>query len=215
MKTTVHSILALAMIFLLSSALVAQQTEKDLKQDIKSKAVKEARKEAKKYTKDGYYVAPGALPLEKQLESGWMKQYETDEKGNPKYIVASGISVGETQTAAKLQANETAKLELAGQISSNIAALIENSIANQQLNTEEAASVTKTVAASKNLIAQELGQVIPMLEIYKNIGKNIEVNVRLAYDAATAFDIAKKTIRKNLEEETKIAHEKLEKLMEF
>jgi hypothetical protein len=215
MKTSTHKILALAMIFLFSSAMVAQQTEKDLKQDIKSKAVKEARKEAKKYSKDGYYVAPGALPLEKQLESAWMKQYETDEKGNPKYIVASGISVAETQTAAKLQANETAKLELAGQISSNIAALIENSIANQQLNTEEAASVTKTVAASKNLIAQELGRVIPMVEMYKNIGKNIEVNVRLAYDAATAFDIAKKTIRKNLEEETKIAHEKLEKLMDF
>ena len=32
---------------------------------------------------------------------------------------------------------------------------------------------------------------------------------------ATAFDVAKKVIRKSLEEETKIAHDKLEKLMNF
>ena len=110
---------------------------------------------------------------------------------------------------------ETAKLELAGQINTQVAALIENSIANQQLNIEEAASVTKTVAASKNLIAQELGQVYPLVEMYKKIGQNVEVNVRLAYNAATAFDIAKKVLRKSLEEETKIAHEKLEGLMNF
>jgi hypothetical protein len=215
MKMTVQTLLTLTIIFLFSSTLLSQQTDKDLKKDITTKATKEARKEAKKYTKQGYFVAPGALPMEKQLESAWMKQYEIDEKGNPKYIVATGNSVAETQTAAKLQANETAKLELAGQISSNIAALIENSIANQQLNTEEAASVTKTVAASKNLIAQELGRVIPLVEMYKKIDKNIEANVRLAYDATTAFDIAKNTIRKSLEEETKITHEKLEKLMDF
>ncbi len=77
--------------------------------------------------------------------------------------MATGNSIGETQTAAKLQAMETAKLELAGQINTQIAALIENSIANQQLNNEEAASVTKTVAASKNLIAQEIGQLLPMV----------------------------------------------------
>jgi hypothetical protein len=215
MKKSIFTIIVAILVFSANTFVVAQQDAKELKQEIKSKAVKEARKEAKSLEKDGYYVAPGALPLEKQLESAWMKQLETDEKGSPKYIVAQGISVGETQTAAKLQANETAKLELAGQISSNIAALIENSIANQQLNTEEAASVTKTVAASKNIIATELGRVTPLVEMYKNIGKNIEVNVRLAYDAATAFDVAKKAIRKNLEEETDIAHEKLEKLMDF
>ena len=144
-----------------------------------------------------------------------MKQYETNDKGEQKFIMATGNSVAETQTAAKLQATETAKLELAGQISTQVAALIENSIANQQLNNEEAASVTKTVAASKNLIAQEIGRVLPVVEMYKKIGTNVEANVRLAYNMETAFEVAKNVIRKNLEEETKIAHEKLEKLMKF
>jgi len=52
-----------------------------------------------------------------------MKQYETNDKNESKYIMATGNSVAETQTAAKLQAMETAKLELAGQINTQVAAL--------------------------------------------------------------------------------------------
>ena len=215
MKTITNLLLAIVIFCLSSTTLMAQQTEKELKKDVASRAIKSARREAKKYARDGYYVAPGAPLLDKQLERAWMKQLETNDKNESKYITATGNSVGESQTAAKLQAMETAKLEMAGQISTQIAALIENSIANQQLNNEEAASVTKTVAASKNLIAQELGQVIPMVEMYKKIGKNVEANVRLAYNMATAFDVAKKVIRKSLEEEAKVAHEKLEKIMNF
>lgn len=215
MKINVKLILAATFFFCATSLLMAQQTEKQLKKDVSAKAMKSARQEAKKYKKDGYYVAPGALFLDKQLENAWIKSYEINEKNEPRYIMATGNSVAETQTAAKLQATETAKLELAGQINTRVAALIENSIANQQLNNEDAASVTKTVAASKHLIAQELGQILPVLEMYKKIGKNVEANVRLAYDVDTAFNIAKKVIRKSLEEETKIAHEKLEKLMNF
>jgi hypothetical protein len=215
MKTTFKLILAVIIMFFATNVITAQQSEKQLKKGISSKAMKSARMEAKKYKKDGYYVAPGALLLDKQLQNAWMKAYETNSKNEPKYIMATGNSVAESQTAAKLQATETAKLELAGQISTQIGALIENSIANQQLNNEDAASVTKTVAASKNLIAQEIGKILPVLEMYKKIGKNVEADVRLAYDVETAFDIAKKVIRRSLEEETKIAHEKLEKLMNF
>lgn len=167
MRTIALALMAALISANISLTATAQQSDKDLKKEATSKAIKSARKEAKKYKKEGYYVAPGALPLDKQLESAWMKQYETNDKGEQKFIMATGNSVAETQTAAKLQATETAKLELAGQISTQVAALIENSIANQQLNNEEAASVTKTVAASKNLIAQELGRVLPVVEMYK------------------------------------------------
>ncbi len=214
MKTS-KLILAITMVFFMSSVVMAQQTDKELKKEIKSKAERQARKEAKRLKKDGYYVAPGALPMDKQLEKAWMKQYQEDDQGYPEFFVATGISVGETQTAAKLQATEVAKLELAGQISSNIAALIENSIANQQLNNEDAASVTKTVAASKNLIAQELGRVLTLVEFYKDINKNTEANVRLAYSYTMAIEAGKKVIRKSLEEETELAHDQLEELMNW
>lgn len=210
--------LTLALVFALSTLTIAQDksTRKAGKKEIKKKAVKEARKEAKSFKKQGYHVSPGALPMEKQIETAWVRQYEIDEDGYPLYIVASGNSVANTQSAAKLQATELAKLELAGSISTQVAALIESSVANQQFNAEEAASVTKTVAAAKNIIAQELGRTIPLFEIYRTLkNKNVEVFVRMAYNSKKANEVAKRAITKKLEEETDIAHDKLEKLMKW
>jgi hypothetical protein len=212
MKRITSVLLTLFVLFSLS--VTAQK--KDQIKEIKRKAVKEARKEAKNFKNQGFYVSPGSLPMEKQLENSWARQYEVDEKGFPLYIVASGNSVANAQTAAKLQSTETAKLELAGTISTNVAAIIESSIANQQLSADDAASITKTVAASKNIIAQELGRVITLFEIYRKVGKdNIESNVRMAYNTEMAMEIGKKIIRKKLEEETTILHEKLDKLLNF
>jgi len=188
---------------------------KSLRKELKSKAIRKARKESKDLTKEGYFVAPGALPLDMQLERAWIRQLQTDDNGYPEYIVSTGIAVGESQIAAKTQAVEAAKLELAGTIANNIAAMIENNIANQQLTPEEAASVTKTVAASKNVIAQELGRVIPMVEVYRKVSNSIEVSVRVAYDSKLALSQAKNTIRQQLEGESKALQEKLDKLMEF
>ena len=210
-------ILAITLLFGASSLMpvISQTSAKESEKDLKKKSIKMARKEAKKNSKEGYFVAPGALPMEKQLEKAYIKQNMEDDKGYPKYIVASGNSVAGTQTAAKIQATETAKLTLAGTISTNVAALIENNIANEQLTREEAATVTKTVAASKNIIAQELGRVIPLIEMYKNIGAdNLQCDVQIAYDSKTAMDMAKKVIRKQLSEEADALQDKLDKILE-
>lgn len=207
-------VISLVALFLVNGAF-AQQSKKELTKELKSKAVRSARKEAKQLGRDGYYVAPGALPLDKQLEGAWLKSLEEDESGYPMYIVATGNAVAETQTAAKLQANEVAKFELAGTIATNVAALIEGTIANAQLNTEEATSVTEITGAIKNIIAQEIGQVVQMVETYKKIGKGIEANIRIAYNSELAAEAAKKVLRNELRERTKLQHEKLEKLMNF
>jgi len=211
-------ILALTILFSVSMLIPAmgQTTAKQSEKDLKKKSMKLARKDAKRLRKEGYFVAPGALPMDKQLEKAYIKQNMLDDKGYPKYIVAPGNSVAGTQTAAKLQATETAKLTLAGTISTSVAALIENNIANEQLTREEAATVTKTVAAAKNIIAQELGRVIPLVELYKNVGSdNIQCDVQIAYDSKTAMDMAKQVIRKKLEEETNILQDKLDKLLDL
>jgi len=62
MKTKIVSILLMICVFCVVTVF-AQQTERELKREIKDKAVKEARKEAKGYKKQGYYVAPGAIPI--------------------------------------------------------------------------------------------------------------------------------------------------------
>ncbi len=148
-----------------------------------------------------------------------MRRLKIGDKPAQKINVFFYYSEARVQTksafAAKLQATEAAKLDLAGTIANNVAALIENNIANNQLNTEEAASVTKTVAASKNIIAQELRRIIPLVEMYRDISKNREANVRIAYNSEMAMEMAKRVIRKSLEEETEILQDKLEKLMQF
>jgi len=68
-RVTTTLMISLAMI--LSLAAFTQTTDKDAEKAMKSKAYKQARKDAKTYEKDGYYVALGALPLEKQLENAW------------------------------------------------------------------------------------------------------------------------------------------------
>lgn len=197
-----------------------KKADRKLTKEIKKKAVRQARKEARRFRRGKWYVAPGALPMDKQVQHAWELQYMNDDKGYPLYIVATGNSVAETQSAAKLQAMELAKLELAGLVQSNIAALVENSVANNQLNRDDAETVTKTVAASKNVIAQEIGRVIPFFEIYRKAGKgkdqrNIECSVRIGYNSEMAMEAAKQVVRKKLEDETRILHEKLDKLLDF
>jgi hypothetical protein len=187
----------------------------DSKKELNPKSSKAAQQEARKYIKEGYYVAPGSLALDMQLEYAWKMQSEIDEKGNPKYFVAPGNSVAESQTAAKLQAMETAKLDLAGQISTQVSALISSTISNQQLNNEDAASVTKTVAESKSLIGQKLGRVNIFLEMYRRVGKNIECDLWIGYSQESAIEEAKEILRKKLEESSKLSREQLDELLKF
>ena len=103
-----HSLISLMflVIFIAGMANVVQAKNPDrkLSKEIKKKAAKQARKEAKKFKRGHWYVAPGALPMDKQIEKSWELQYMDDENGYPLYIVATGNSVAETQSAAKLQA---------------------------------------------------------------------------------------------------------------
>ena len=211
-------ILSFTLLFavLFAIPVMAQTTTKEAKKSIKKRSIKEARKAARKMKKQDYFVAPGALPLDKQLENAYIKQSLVDEDGYPAYIVASGNSVAGTQTAARVQAIETAKMTLAGTISTNVAALIENNIANEQFTKEEAATVTKIVAASKNIITQQLGRYIPLTELYKEVGKeNIQADVMIAYDSKTAMDMAKQVVRKQLSEQADELQDKLDDLMNF
>lgn len=206
-------ILTLVLGFLFASANVFAQVDVK-KKDLK--AIKQAKKESKKMKKEGWNVAPGALPLEKSLERSWSLLLDMDEKGRKKYIDADGNAVAESKSAADIQALELAKLNLAGQLETEIAALIEASVANQQLSREDAASVTKVVAGSKNMIKNTITQVDPVYKVYRDVGKkNVEVQLKIFYNRDEAYNNAKKVVRKKLEEETTIIHQKLDNLLDL
>ena len=181
---------------------------------LNDKATKDARKEAKKLAKQGWQTAPGALPLAKQLDKSYLMQYEYDEDGYPKFMMGEAMSTGENYDGAKIQALELAKQNMAGQIQTEITALVENQVANSQLTAEEASTVTKSVMASKNLISQSIGRVITIVEAYRQLpNKNKEVLVRIAYNSEMAKKVAKDAVRKSLEEETKSTKDELDKLL--
>lgn len=184
------------------------------KNELNEKATKAARKEAKKLSKEGWSPAPGALPIEKQLDKSYLMQMEYDENMYPKYLMGEAISVGENYDGAKMQALELAKQNLAGQIQTEITALIENDVANSQLEAEEAATVTKSVLASKNLISQSVGRTITVVELFRTLSnKNKEVLVRIAYNGDMAKAVAKKAVKQQLEQQGNELHNKLDSLL--
>jgi hypothetical protein len=192
-----------------------KETLKQTKAKLTKRAVKIARKEAKKLVKDGWQTTPGPLPIDKQLEKSYMMQYEQDENDYPKYIMGEAMSTGENYDAAKVQALELAKQNLAGQIQTELTALIKNTVANKQLAAEQAVSITESVVASKNLISQSLGRVIPVVEVYRTkSNKNKEVLVRIAYNSQMAMEAAKNVIRQDLDKEGEDLHKELDTIFE-
>lgn len=222
MKKFFMTALAVAMASAICFAQADQREIRKDRQDIRKLAKKEltervdkaTRKEAKKLSKEGWMVKPGALPLAKQLEKSYLMQYEYDENLFPKYIMGEASSVGENYDAAKVAALELAKTNLAGQIQTEVTALVENTVANKQLSAEDAASITESVMANKNIISQTIGRVVPVVECYKiNSKKNNEVLVRLAYSGQMAKETVKQAVRDQLAKKGEQLQNKLDNLL--
>ena len=161
----------------------------------------------------GYGYFRGFLddPLEKQLDKSYSMYYEYEESGLPKYIIGDAMSPGKTYDAAKMQAIELAKTNLAGQIQTEVTALIESTVANEQISQDDAESIARTVQASKNLIVQRLGRTFTVTECYRKLANGtMEVRVTLAYNAKMAIDAAKAVIKAQLEEKGQDLHEQLD-----
>ena len=191
-----------------------KEVKKASRNELNEKASKAARKEAKKLKKEGWTNAPGALPVDKQLDKSYMMQMEYDEDLFPKYMMGEAMSIGQNYDAAKMQAVELAKQNLAGQIQTEVTALIENTVANKQLSAEEAESIVQSILAGKSLISQSIGRTITVVEVYRTLqNKNKEVLVRLAYNSSMAKAAAKRAAQKELEKKGEDLQKKLDELL--
>lgn len=193
----------------------AQQKErseqvKQQRKELDKKASKDARNEAKRLKKEGWKVTPGSLSLEKQVDRSMLMQYELDESGYPLYVIGQAMSIGESYDAAKMQALELARQDAASKLQAEITSLVESTLANEQLTDAQAASVAQTISASKSLISQSMGRIITVVEAYRDLDKNKEVLVRIAYNHNMALESAKKVIRKDLEAKGDGLHNELD-----
>ncbi len=190
--------------------------QKMAKQELAAKVDKATKKEAKRLAKEGWVVSPGALPLEKMLQRSFEMQMQVDENLFPKFIMANAQSIAENYDAAKTAATSLAITNLAGQIQTEVTALIENTVANQQLAAEDAASISETIMSSKNLISQSIGRTIVVVECYRILpNKNREIMVRIAYNGEMAKEAAKKAVREELEKKGDDLHKQLDKVLGF
>jgi len=197
-------LICLAFVCLLAGGAMAQSAKmakmKQMKAELKEKASKTARKEAKQLAKEGWKVLPGSLPLEKQLDKMYLFLEDVDEDLNPVYIVGRGQSIGENIDAARIQATELARLDIAGQIGSEASSLIDNMVGNKQVGADDAASMTTLLSESKTIFSQKLGRVRTGLEIHRVLdNKRKEVQIRLVAKDSDIKEIAKQAIREEME----------------
>jgi hypothetical protein len=167
--------------------------------ELKIKASKTAKKQAKEYKKQGWEVAPGAIPMERQLDRSYLMEFDTDIDMVSKYAFGEAISTGQFYDAAKLQASELAKSDLVGKISSEITRLVETQVKTKQLPEDQAQSVAAATEKSKSLVIQRLGAITPVLELHRKLKNgNVEVMIRYAYNRERAVNNAMKDIDEGL-----------------
>ena len=108
--------------------------------------------------------------------------------------------MGETKIVARQKAIEVAKSEIISKIETNILRLVENSIANQQLDQNTALALTQILTANKQMINKKLGNAISFFEAYKEIGNDAESFVIVGYESQKVLTIARETLKSSLDE---------------
>lgn len=182
-----------------------------------AKVAKDIKKAVKQMKKEGWKVNMGALSLEKQMEKSQQMQWELDmNSGLPKYIMGEGKVISSNYSAGKNQAMAQAKTELAGNIQTEVAALIEDKTGNNEIGQGEAVAFSESVQAAKQMIAQSIGRTIPVVECYRELKNgNVEVQVRVFYNIEMSLQAAKKAMKEELEKKGDKLADQLDKLLGF
>lgn len=180
-------------------------------EDFYDKAPKLARKEARRLEKEGWKAM--GIPIEKQLETYYDRVALFDLEGYPKYIYVEVQATGTNFSAAQMQAENVAKLRLASNICSSIAALTDLSLANNETSPELTASLSKALENAKIIVSQKLGRVFIPMTIYQQTRNTYTVRVAALYDQKQAIQIAHDVILQELANESEENKRQLEALL--
>lgn len=192
----------------------AQVQQDAARERLRATPDKYARDEAKRLTKEGFRVAPGALPLEKQLDRSYTMEFDYDANNIPKWVVGNAQSIGGNYDGAKVQATTLAKQDLAGKIQSQVVSIIESTVGNTQMEKDDAATITQSVMANKEVIAQKIGRVMTTTEAYRKLPNGTtEVVVRVAYAWGSAMDAVKEAVKEDMAKKGKELHGQIDQML--
>ncbi len=194
-----------------------RQIKKELKESRKSlyqKSERAIRKEAKKLTKEGWKSMD--LPLDKMIQRRNEKLWQDDAAGYPKYIHSSVTATGGSYAAANTSARTQAIVDLASQIQSTVAAMIDQSIANDETSPEMGASISQTLSDAKIIVAQKLGRIVNTGTMYRLQNKKVyEVRSTYIYDMRQAADLVEEAVMETLQDKSDKHREEFNKLFDF
>ncbi len=214
-KTYITLFLCILLTFLLASLGMAQTTYKEAQKIVKKdkKALKLARKESKKWEKEGYTNLPGNMPLENQFEKSLVMQQMVTDEGNARYISANGSALAGSEGVAQANALDNTRVTLAGQIQSEVTALISSNKANTGYTAEDVETIDEFVSSSKTLIQNEIGAIDPVIEMMRKVDDKFEYRFIVMYDINSAKMVAKNVIKKELKEKVSQNEAELNKLL--
>lgn len=188
---------------------LAKQQEKLNKANrklVETKTTKSAEKMAKELKKEGWTVPAGESSIAAQITKSELFAAEqmADETGAPtsRYIMQPGMSTGGTYNAAYAAARSAAQLELAALIKTELVAIMEQKLDNDQSGSITALTVEKFNERAKAIVDETLTNTVPFMRIYRRLpNNNIEVQVRIAFDKKELAARIKRNLRKQLEAE--------------
>ena len=187
------------------------RTVRKQQNDLYKKSPKMAKKEAKEWEKDGWMSM--SLPLEKQLERTWEREWLTDEEGYPKFVTVTTQARGTNFSAAQMQAENVAKVRIASNLAASVASLADLALANNETTTALTASISKAVENSKVIVSEKIGKVFASTVAYRKDRKGYEVRVIVLYDQRQAMKIAHQVIMDELKNESDENRRQLENLL--
>lgn len=156
------------------------------------------KKEAQKLKKDGWKSMD--LPLEKMIEITWEREILTDENDYPKYIYVTTQATASSYSAAQMEAQNVAKVRIAGTLSSTVASLTNIALENSEISAQQAESMSSAVEKAKVLVSGKLGRLITSLNIYKEGPEGYTVRNTVMYDMRQAIALMRDAVNKNLSE---------------
>lgn len=188
-----------------------EKTIRQQKKELYSKPEKMVRKEANKLKKEGWQSMD--IPMEKQLQATWEKIYQYDQNGYPKYIYKTTQASAQSYSAAQMEAENIAKIRIASDMAASVASLTDVALANSEISTSEAATVSEVVENAKVLVAGKLGRVITSTCIYKKDSKTYTVRTTVLYDMKQAAEMTIQAVKDELKKKSKENNAKLEDLI--
>lgn len=207
MKTILSLIIAMMMVSFANAQTVDykniyaknEKLAKLAKEARSAKASKDAKKEAKRMEKEGWKPMPGKLPIARQLDMVYNKQYELDDQGRMKFIYGSAAATGSSIVSAQTAAVTAARNQIAGSMSTSVTALIDVKIENSEISTTEAATLHETAEKCKQIFSQNLGLTTAVLEVYRELPNGMaQVQVGVTYSSAEAMRIIRETVKKEM-----------------